>query len=123
MTPLFGHRSRGLFEDRAGRLDIVAPHEQLEADTGPGHRPIHLAAGVRPDDRVDAGRVERADRDIGLLPVAEGVNDDEVGLAHARILRPCRTDGAIIRPLSPDRSLKDLEGDAMKKCRNVAWAL
>ena len=37
--------------------------------------------------RLDTGRLERADSEVGFLPVAERVHDDECGVVHGRILR------------------------------------
>src|SRR5262245_55388707 len=119
-----GHGSSGLFQDRASGFHIVAPHEKLKAHAGPRYGPIHPAASVSLHGRVDAGGIEGADGDIGFLPVTERVNDDQLSLAHVPILRRCLLmEGAIIRPLSPERPLKDLEEDVMKKWGTIALAL
>src|SRR5262245_20652433 len=111
LPALLGHGSSGLFQDRASGLGIVAPHEKLKAHPGPRYGPIHPAARISLHGRIDASGIEGADCDIGLLPVTERVNDDEVSLAHVPILRPCPLmEGAIIRPQSREGSFERLRG-------------
>src|SRR5215813_7909192 len=82
LLSLLGHGASGLFQDRASRRSIVAPHQKLKADACPRDGPIHPAAGISLHGRADAGGIEGADGDIGFLAVTECVNDDEVSLAH-----------------------------------------
>ena len=71
-------------------LDFTDHPATTGLGAAPGHRRPHVSAAVGAYHRVDAGRFERALREIRFGPAAERSNDDELHVAHDSL--------AVVRP-------------------------
>jgi hypothetical protein len=74
-------------KDLSCSRQIFFADEDFEAGAGPGEMFAHSAGGVGTQHGADSGVFEQAYGEVGLRTAAEGLDKDELGVVHDRIIR------------------------------------
>jgi hypothetical protein len=85
-------------EDIARECCVVLAHQNFKSCAGPGEVLAHSSDGVSLDDGLNPGFCESTFGQLGLRAIAEGLDDNELGVLHGsyymrEVCRPAMAGG------------------------------